>query len=150
LLSLGAWRSFMKGRPTAESNRSLGQSRGPVTLKKVPDDGSVFRVGMIGAKPPSFLSPAVAQEVAEMFTYRLAEPDPTRLDIRRTIAERARGGDSSIIYFQSRRQLPTILLLVDSSSDAMLWNTLPDEFASGLTKWGVAFERIEFSGTLFA
>jgi hypothetical protein len=148
MLSLGAWQACMLRKRTGNS-APLFSAILKSTPQQICGDDTFFRVSSLGGSPPRFLSPNVAQEIAEMFTYRAAEPDPGRLDIARTIGALVRGEDPAGIYFESKRQLPTVLLLVDSNSPAKFWNTLPNEFAAALTRWGVSFERVDFPGSFF-
>ncbi|MGJ5040645.1 hypothetical protein [Bradyrhizobium sp. HKCCYLRH1062] len=145
-LALIAWSAY-----ASRTHVARGPRRGPLSGSRgqVAGDGSVFRVGSIGGRADPFIGPALAIEIAEIIGYRAGEPDPSRLDARRTIAARLRGDDPSRIHFVPRRELPTVLLLLDSSSEARFWNTLPTEFADTLVARGVALDRVDFPGSFF-
>lgn len=145
-LALIAWSAYASRRRVAR-----GPRRVPVAepREQVAGDGSVFRVGSIGGRADPFIGPTLAVEIADIIGYRAGEPDPSRLDARRTIAARLRGEDPAQIHFVPRRELPTVLLLIDSSSEARFWNTLPTEFANTLVARGVALDRIDFQGSFF-
>ena len=141
-----SWGAYMSRRQVASEPRRLPVSE---PSEQVTGDGSVFRVGAIGGRADPFIGPTLAVEIADIIGYRAGEPDPSRLDARRTIAARLRGEDPAQIHFVPRRELPTVLLLIDSSSEARFWNTLPTEFANTLEARGVALDRIDFPGSFF-
>jgi hypothetical protein len=145
-VGLALWQAGIFQRAEATS-----EAVAPTIERNPPkDDGTVFRVGWLGGAAPQFLTPPIAAEIAELFAYRSGAPEFDRLDVRRTIAERVRGGDPASIYMEARRELPTILLLVDVRSDAGIWNTLPAEFEKALIGWGVAVEKISYAGSFFS
>ncbi|MEY9123804.1 hypothetical protein ABIA03_004272 [Bradyrhizobium yuanmingense] len=145
-LALIAWSAHASRRHAARGPRRVPV---PEPREQVAGDGSVFRIGSIGGRAKPFIEPMLAVEIADIIGYRAGEPDLSRLDARRTIAARLRGEDPAQIHFVPRRELPTVLLLIDSSSEARFWNTLPTEFANTLVARGVALDRIDFPGSFF-
>ena len=146
IVALSVWQS-------AIFERRLDRGTAPPQEPEKPPqkgDGSVYRVGWLGGDPSPFLDPSIASEIAELVGYRHGDPEPKRIDVRRTMSERVRGGDPALMYMEPRRELPTILLLVDTRSDAHRWNTLPTEFEKTVTSWGVPVERIDYPGSLFS
>lgn len=118
-------------------------------LPEAADDGSSFRVTVLGGTPPQFLDRGRAAQIVELFAYRDGGPDPARIDIDKTIAAQARGGDPTVSWPARRRELPALLILVDQTSPQRFWNTLAREFEATMSERGIACERIEFAGSLF-
>ena len=92
----------------------------------------------------------MATDIVEALGYRRGEIDPDRLDVMATVAAHSAGADAAELVFERRRELPTLLLLVDARSDARHWNTLPDEFELLLAARGIAADRLDYYGTLFS
>jgi hypothetical protein len=149
-VALGVWCALELRPKPAPPDTPPGRKLRLRPVERLAADRTVFRTGSIGGQPTPFLTLSLATEIAELFGYRPGEPDRARLDARRTIAARTRGEDPATIYFVPRRELPTVLLLIDVSSEARFWNTLPREFADALTARGVALDRIEFPGSFFS
>ncbi|TPK87365.1 hypothetical protein [Mesorhizobium sp. B2-4-17] len=144
-LALLVWRAIV----LAWWRRDRAEEQAPERAPPPQPDGTVFRVGSLGGKPPDFLPAAIGTEIAEMIGYRQGGPDPSRLDARRTIAAHVRGCDSSLLIGERRRELPTLLLLVDRSAGARTWHRLAAEFRTVLEGRGIAAEWIDFPGTFF-
>lgn len=115
--------------------------------RAVVGDESVFRVGSLGGSAAPFLDPVLAQEIVELITYRQTERLRRDLDVPATIERRARG-DRDTLVFERRRELPTVVILVDLATDARHWNTLPEEFKTSLEKQGLRVETLPYYGTL--
>lgn len=109
-------------------------------------DASVFRVGSLGGLPPRFLDPRLATEIVELLSYRETDRDRRILDLRSTIDSRVRGDMDSLI-FEKRKELPTVVILTDSRSDARYWNTTATEFQIALERRGLTVETLAYSGT---
>jgi hypothetical protein len=146
LLSWRAW-VLLRAPPGEPSKLSTEPDWEPIAPQA---DRSMFRVGSVGGKPPDFLPPRIGIEIAEMLGYRLGDPDPRRVDVRRTLSAHARGGDLAQFIAQRRRELPTILLLRDRLADALQWNTLPAEFEKVVHARGIGVENIAFAGSFFS
>jgi len=146
-LGLLIWRAVALSRQQRECpEEEVAAPRSPPPTP----DGTIFRIGSLGGRPPAFLPPAtIGAEIAEMIGYRPGEPDPRRLDARLTIAAHARGADPLILIPGRRRELPGILLLVDRGADACYWHTLADEFRAVLQARGIATQCIDFRGSFF-
>ena len=144
LIALLLWRSIQL-RTTANDD-SIEVDR-ETDLATGIADRTVFRVGELGGTPPPFLAPHVASDIAEMFGYRAGEPDPATLDVHETIAAHVRDLDSTVLQFERRRELPTVLIVTDLNARARLWHTLPDEFEAAMSSRGVSFESLSFPGS---
>ncbi|MER9924451.1 hypothetical protein NKJ84_16095 [Mesorhizobium sp. M0048] len=149
-LALLLWRAVILRRPPPEPAPPPSSEDEWEPIAPTPD-GTIFRIGSLGGAPSAFLPETIGIEIAEMLGYRIGDPDPQRIDVRRTIAGHMRGGDPALFVPARRRELPTILLLTDSSAGAAHWNTLSKEFEKILHARGVTVERIVFpSGGFFA
>src|SRR5258708_30179239 len=91
-VALAVWREVMLARRASTSkSSSITKER-----TRASGDDTIFRVGAVGGEPPRFLSSDISAEIAEMFSYRDAEPEPPRLDAPRTIAARAKIGRAHV------------------------------------------------------
>lgn len=126
----------------ARSKKTPGR-RDPIVHRPPEGDGSVFRVGSLGGRPPPFLDPSLASEVVELITYRQTERLRKDLDLRSTVDRRVRGDLDSLV-FQRRKELPTVVLLVDAAADGRHWNTLAEEFQVALEKRGLRVETLSY------
>lgn len=134
------------------AKRALGPDTGSRPIERAAEaqgDGTTFRVGSLGGAPLPFLSRPLAADIAEMLSYRPSEATTLDIDLRETIAGYTRGAEPAALVFQRRRELPTVLVLIDESSTARHWHSLADEFVAELARRGVAHERIAFTGSLF-
>ncbi|RWP51076.1 hypothetical protein [Mesorhizobium sp.] len=152
-LALLAWRALALSKQRRQ--RSRMEHLGASETETTPDppmpktDGTVFRIGSLGGQPPDFLPAAIGTEITEMIGYRQGDPDPNRLDTRRTIAAHVRGSDPTLLVAQRRRELPMLLLLVDRNADASRWNRLAEEFHTVLQARGIIARKVVFPGTFF-
>lgn len=115
------------------------------TTSTVIGDGSVFRIGSLGGRPQPFLDQALASEIIELITYRQTDDLRSDLDLRATVDRRTRGDMDSLV-FQRRKELPTVVILVDVATSARHWNTLASEFQTALERRGLLVETLPYSG----
>ncbi|WP_426232354.1 hypothetical protein [Pararhizobium sp. DWP3-4] len=108
-------------------------------------DGSVFRTGSLGGRPRPFLDQALASEIIELITYRPTADFRSDLDLWATVDRRVRGDMDSLV-FERRKELPTIVILVDVMASGRHWNTLASEFQTALEKRGLLVEAFPYSG----
>ncbi|TCA23619.1 hypothetical protein E0H70_28220 [Rhizobium leguminosarum bv. viciae] len=138
---------FLALKLTQKKMAPTTRRRDPIVRRPSVGDGSVFRVGSLGGRPPPFLDSSLASEIVELITYRQTDRLRKDLDLRSTVDRRVRGDMDSLV-FERRKELPTVVILVDAAADARHWNTLAEEFQVALEKRGLRVEALSYFSAL--
>lgn len=148
LTGVGVWllRRLRKRSPSAEVDASDHTAPAP---RKRNIDETVFRVGYIGGDPPGFLGEPYRSDIAALFGYRAAGPDLEMIDVAATIDAQINEADPSTLCYRARRELPTILTLIDGEAEGATWNSLQPDFEALLRQRGIPETQVVFPGSFY-
>ena len=107
-----------------------------------------FSLRGVGGPPPPLLDEATLSYLADSLGYFRSEEYGGTLDLATSIKRTMREAGIPHLAFQRRKRVRALLLLVDARAEAIRWNTIPSELASGMARRGVSVTHGTFDGTL--
>ncbi|MDX0009827.1 hypothetical protein GOC40_24690 [Sinorhizobium meliloti] len=109
-----------------------------------------FRIGLVGGPPPLAIDAERGKVIGDLFAYSAGSEDTRLLDVDRTIDAVVNAGGYPTIRHPAERILPVIVVLVDTTSPARVWNSLPEELTETLLRRGLDVRLRRFQGSLHA
>ena len=103
-------------------------------------------MGMVCREREPMLSDEELHEAADSLGFYRSGTFSCRLDVPRSIDATLQQGGCPAPRFESRRQLLSLVLLLDRRARDLHWNTVPQELAAGLRRRGVSVSTWWFYG----
>jgi hypothetical protein len=107
----------------------------PKTWK--PDAPHHFALEQIGGKALPRLGRRILDRVAESLRYYESEEASEALDVDASVEETGGSGGLPTLVYQSKRIIPTVVILEDAYAEPTAWNSIPGEAADGLKRRGI-------------
>jgi len=115
----------------------------PETYKGKPH---YFSLKDVGSAKLNYLSSTVLDELASSLRHVLSEARSKRLDAKASVnASGRRAGYPTLIY-QRDKHVRRVNIWIDAATQALKWNTTPQELAHGLVSRGIEVAVGEFYG----
>lgn len=112
-----------------------------------PDGPRHFALGSIGGQPAPRLTDPILNELADAMGYFQSNERGQRLNVAASILTTMRKGGTPALEFFKRQQLRSLLILEDALAEALTWNPLAHELATGMARLGVPVLYGHFYGS---